>query len=161
MKNMWKNCYTTILLWPPTNSSAKISASFTGFRICRSLKMCKKFFAHFWGRGGGARECAKLACLVKLYTTPPFILTLVTWVPQGRLAFGHSARRLAVGPPVLGQTKFLSVQPRLLLVATIGPAGGLRVFFYWVRPASFMVWPDFTAPSCPTVLFTTTFTLVE
>ena len=25
---------------------------------------------------------------MKLYTTPPFILTLVTWVPQSRLACG-------------------------------------------------------------------------
>ena len=25
---------------------------------------------------------------MKLYTTPPFILTLMTWVPQSRLAFG-------------------------------------------------------------------------
>ena len=37
------------------------------------------------GAGGGAppsRECAKLACLMKLYTTPPSILTLVTWVQR-------------------------------------------------------------------------------
>ena len=26
--------------------------------------------------------------LMKLYTTPPSILTLVTWIPQSRLAFG-------------------------------------------------------------------------
>ena len=26
---------------------------------------------------------------------------LVTWVPQSKLAFGHSARRLAIGPPAL------------------------------------------------------------
>ena len=35
-------------------------------------------------RRGGApppREYAKLACLMKPYTTPPSILTLVTWVP--------------------------------------------------------------------------------
>ena len=40
---------------------------------------------------------------MKLYTTPPSILTLVTWVPQSRLAFGHSARRLAIGPPALAK----------------------------------------------------------
>ena len=40
---------------------------------------------------------------MNLYTTPPSILTLVTWVPQSRLAFGHSARRLAIGPPALAK----------------------------------------------------------
>ena len=27
----------------------------------------------------------------------------MTWVPQSRLAFGHSARRLAIGPPALAK----------------------------------------------------------
>ena len=40
---------------------------------------------------------------MKLYTTPPSILTLVTWVPQSRLAFGHSSRRLAIGPSALAK----------------------------------------------------------
>ena len=40
---------------------------------------------------------------MKLYITPPSILTLVTWVPQSRLAFGHSAHRLAIGPPALAK----------------------------------------------------------
>ena len=40
---------------------------------------------------------------MKLYTTPLSILTLVTWVPQNRLAFGHSAHRLAIGPPALAK----------------------------------------------------------
>ena len=40
---------------------------------------------------------------MKLYITPPSILTLVTWVPQSRLAFSHSARRLAIGPPALAK----------------------------------------------------------
>ena len=40
---------------------------------------------------------------MKLYPTPPSILTLVTWVPQSRLAFGHSARRLAIGPSALAK----------------------------------------------------------
>ena len=65
---------------------------------------------------------------MKLYPTPPSILTLVTWVPQSRLAFGHSARRLAIAGP--RQTESYSVQPRLPLAATIGPAGRSRVFFY-------------------------------
>ena len=40
---------------------------------------------------------------MKLYFTPPSILTLVTWVPQSRQAFGHSAHRLAIGPPALAK----------------------------------------------------------
>ena len=51
---------------------------------------------------------------MKLYTTPPYILTLMTWEPQIRLAFSHSAHRLA-----FSQTESYSVQPRLLLAATI------------------------------------------
>ena len=42
-------------------------------------------------------------CLMKLFTTPPSILTLVTWVPQSRLAFSYSACRLAIGPPALAK----------------------------------------------------------
>ena len=34
---------------------------------------------------------------MKLYITPPSIITLMTWVPQRRVAFGHSAHRLAAG----------------------------------------------------------------
>ena len=73
-----------------------------------SSKMCKKFLRgdpyyslHISEEGGGPpRECAKLACLVKLYTTPPSILTLVTWV-QCTQAWpsANSARRLAFGQP--------------------------------------------------------------
>ena len=37
---------------------------------------------------------------MKLYTTPPSILTLVTWVPQSRLAFGHSAHVTLSGGPL-------------------------------------------------------------
>ena len=40
---------------------------------------------------------------MKLYITPPSILPLVTGVPQSRLAFGHLARRLAIGPPALAK----------------------------------------------------------
>ena len=69
---------------------------------------------------------------MKLYTTPPSILTLVTWV-QGTQAWpsANSALRLA-----FGQTESYSVQPRLPLAATIGPAGRSRVFFDRVRPAA-------------------------
>ena len=63
-----------------------------------------------------------------LSTTPPSILTLVTWVPPSKLAFGHSARRLTVGPPALGQTESYSVQPCLPLTATIGP---IKSLFLW------------------------------
>ena len=58
----------------------------------------------------------------------------------------NSVRRLA-----FGQTESYSLQPCLPLAATIGPAGRSRIFFYLVRPASLMVGPNYTAPSCPTV----------
>ena len=65
---------------------------------------------------------------MKLSTTPPSILTLVTWEPQSKLAFGQTAH---VGwPSALGQTESYSMQPCLPLAATIGPAGRSRVFFY-------------------------------
>ena len=41
--------------------------------------------------------------LMKIYPTPPPILTLVTWVPQSKLAFGRSAHRLAIGPSALAK----------------------------------------------------------
>ena len=64
--------------------------------------------------------------LMQLYTTPPSILTIVTWVqPTQAWPLASSARRLA-----FGQTKSYSVQPHLPLAATIGPAGRSRVFFY-------------------------------
>ena len=48
--------------------------------------------------------CRQLRVVLQLlYPTPPSILTLVTWVPQSRLAFGHFARRLAIGPPALAK----------------------------------------------------------
>ena len=82
----------------------------------------------------------------KLYTTPPSILTLLTWVQHMQAwPLANSACRL-----VFGQTESYSVQPCLPLAATIGPASQLRVIFYWVWPASLMEGPDYTAPSCPT-----------
>ena len=82
----------------------------------------------------------------KLYPTPPSILILVTWVQRTQAwPLSNSAGRLA-----FGQTDSYSVQPRLLLAATIRPAGQSRDFFYWVRPASLMVGPDYKAPICPT-----------
>ena len=57
----------------------------------------------------------------------------------------NSAHRLT-----FGQTKSYSVPPCLLLAATISPAGRSRVIFYQLRPASLMVGPYYTAPSCPT-----------
>ena len=77
-----------------------------------------------------------LSLLAELYTTPPSILTLVTWVPQSRLSFSHASRRLAIGPPALGQTESYRVKTRLPLAATVGPADRSRVFFDRVRPAA-------------------------
>ena len=68
---------------------------------------------------------------MKLYTTPPSILTLVTWVPQSKLR--TLAGRRASGPR---PSQSYSVQPRLPLAATIGPAGRSRVFFDKVWPAA-------------------------
>ena len=80
---------------------------------------------------------------MKLYTTPPSILTFVTWVQRTQAwPLANSACRLAIG-----QTESYSVQPCLLLAATISPVGQSRVFFYKVWPASLMVGPDFTAPT--------------
>ena len=63
---------------------------------------------------------------MKLYTTPPSILTLVTWVQRMQAwPLANSACRLA-----FGQTESYSVQPHLPLAATIGPAGRSRFFFY-------------------------------
>ena len=67
---------------------------------------------------------------MKLYITPPSILTLVTWVPQSRLAFGHPAHRLADGPPALGQTESYSAQPLLAAGGYNQPLSQLGVFFY-------------------------------
>ena len=57
---------------------------------------------------------------MKLYTTPPSILTLVTWVPQSKLAFGQTPH---VGwpsglRPLAITILQCSVQPRLPLAAT-------------------------------------------
>ena len=62
----------------------------------------------------------------KLYPTPPSILTFVTWIQRTQAwPSAISSHRLA-----FSQTKSYSVQPRLPLAATIGPAGRSRVFFY-------------------------------
>ena len=53
------------------------------------------------------------------YTTPPSILIFMTWVLQSRLAFGHSARKLVVGPLALRQTESYSVQPRLHIFGNV------------------------------------------
>ena len=71
------------------------------------LQKCAKLFPPFFCtplRGGepSPKVCKNSRCtkvpegpwLVKLYPTPPSILTLVTWVPQSKLALGHSPRRL-------------------------------------------------------------------
>ena len=73
---------------------------------------------------------------MKGFATPASILSLVTLVLQSRLAFGHSARRLAIGPLDLGQTKLYSVQSHLPLAARIGPAGRSRVSFNRVGPSA-------------------------
>ena len=77
---------------------------------------------------------------MKPYTTPPFIIPLATWVQRTQ------TRPSANSAPMLafGQTESYSVQPCLPLVAMMSES---RVFFYWVRPASLMVVPNYTAPT--------------
>ena len=58
IKNMWENSYTTISLWPPTNSGAKISTLFTGFRICKNTR------TFFWRLGSHNPVCLKKAKLI-------------------------------------------------------------------------------------------------
>ena len=54
-------------------------------------------------RGGGPalRKCTKVPVpvMMKLYTTPPCIITLVTWVPQKRQGKLHPSLRGCSGPP--------------------------------------------------------------
>ena len=54
-----------------------------------SSKVWETSFALFWRGGGALQKCTAL-WLVKLYTTPPSILPLVTWELQSRLAFGQT-----------------------------------------------------------------------
>ena len=58
---------------------------------------------------------------MQLYTTPPSILIIETWVQRTQAwPSASSARRLA-----FGQTKSYSVQPRLPLAAMIGTVGSI------------------------------------
>ena len=87
---------------------------------------------------------------MKLYTTPPSILALVTWVQRMQAwPLANSAHRMA-----FGHNESYCVQPCLPLAPTISPAGRSRVYFYCVRPASLIEGPDYTALSCPTKLHT-------
>ena len=73
---------------------------------------------------------------MKLYTTAPFILTVVTWV-QGtqvwHLPSTKSGRRMA-----FGQTESYSVLPCLLLAALIGPP--ILTLVTWVQRRQ--AWPS-------------------
>ena len=52
-KKVWKNDYTTISLWSPTNSGSNISVSLKGFRICNNICLL------FWGFGSYIPVCLK------------------------------------------------------------------------------------------------------
>ena len=81
--------------------------------------------------------------MMKPYTSPSSILTLLTWVQHTQAwPSANSAHRLA-----FGQTKSYSVQPRLPLATKIGPVGQSIVFFYWVRPTSLMLERTYAWPS--------------
>ena len=103
--------------------------------------------------------CRQLRVVLQLlYPTPTSILTLVTWVPQSRLAFGHSARRLAIGPPALAKPN-----PTASLAAGgyDWPCGPIESLFLLSPARCLIVRPYYTAPSCLTVVLTTTFTPEE
>jgi hypothetical protein len=75
---------------------------------------------------------------MKLYTTPPSILTLVTWVPQNRQGKLHLSLRGAPHPLRSAgkhSTKVNQALQGLFLLLTRG-ADNSR--------------PNYTAPSCPT-----------
>ena len=104
-------------------------------------------YVHSWG--GHYKKKKKLGpWLMKLYTTPPSILTLVTWVPQSRLAFGHSARRLAIGPLAKRNPTVSSLACRWRLRSAL--RADQESFSIETHPLSLIVRPDYTAPSSPT-----------
>ena len=87
---------------------------------------------------------------MKLYPTPPSILTLVTWVPQSRLAFGHSARRLAIGPSALAKRNptVCSLACRWRLRSAL--RADRESFSIETHVLCLIVGPNYTAPICPT-----------
>ena len=79
MEIVWTNYYSTISLWPPTNSGAKKSASFTGFRI--SINTC----TFFRGLCSHRPVCLKKGQPLEVFCSSPF----------GNLKFGISKVNLA------------------------------------------------------------------
>ena len=103
--------------------------------------------------------CRQLRVVLELlYPNPPSILALMTWVAQSRLAFGHSAHRPAIGPPALAKpnSTVCSLTCRWRLWSAL-----------WAERESFsiksghllIIRPYYTAPKCPTVVLTNTFSI--
>ena len=64
--NVWKNYFTTISLWSPTNSGAKISVLLKGFRICKNISTT------FLGFGSYRPVCLKKAQNLEVFYSSPF-----------------------------------------------------------------------------------------
>ena len=73
-----QNADATQLIWHLTKTPQPQNGTAISFLTHPKKKTKKNLFTVNW--------------LVKFYTTPPSILPLVTWIPQGRLAFGHHRR---------------------------------------------------------------------
>ena len=75
----------------------------------------------------------------------------MTWVLQIRLAFGHSAHRLSVGPPALGQTESnLKCAASLATGGYNQPCRPIESFLIETHRLSLMIRPNYKVPSCLT-----------
>ena len=79
MTSVWKNCYNTISLWPPTNSGAK------NLNIVHRIQNLQKILANFFGGLGYHRP----VCLFKKNGSFLFesVLKLELWNIQSQLSF--------------------------------------------------------------------------
>ena len=108
-----------------------------------------------WGSITKRRRKKEGPCLMKLYTPSPSILTVVTWVPQSRLAFGQT---LHVGWPLgLRPSAITILQCAALLVAGgyVQPCGPIKSLFLLSPACCLIVRPyaDSSEPSYATTLF--------
>ena len=73
---------------------------------------------------------------MRLYTTPPYILTLVTWAQQNRLAFGQTPY---IGWPSGLRPSAITILERVALPAAgsyNGPCGPIKSIFYRSQPTA-------------------------
>ena len=96
---------TPHLRWPLANPNPTVCSLACRWRLQSALRADRESFPIESGPLLDSKAlCRQLRVVLQLlYPTPPSILTLVTWVPQSRLAFGHSARRLVIGLSALAK----------------------------------------------------------